>query len=431
MSLRRPTLIGIALAGILLIAFGHRLHLANPSPDALRFAHTFTTESERAIIDAAIAEFQSDHPGVRIEQTILNSETYQTVGWRLQFRGRQPPDIFFLWDGYKTRYAIENKWALDLTPYLAPEFAGQFVPGTTHKQEGGIWFLPQSVDICNLVWFNRDLFRQHDLAPPHTFEEWIDLCVRLRSLNILPLAQGNRDLWPMGNFGAELAGQTIGPARLNELFNRGVEPEPSDLAGLQGLVALREEGALDLPGVLEPGGIGTLGDIDAKVMFLSGKSAMHVLGSWFAADIEDARAKGELNFEVGVFPVPSAQGEQDVMGAVTTGYMVSRRTANPKGAVEFLEQFLSPKYQAEFAQLGGISARQDAESFTTNPVTRRLHEFLAATPLKVPPPDTAYRPEQAQLFYELCARLLTGKLKLAEAASYWKNGKLALAGKGL
>jgi ABC-type glycerol-3-phosphate transport system substrate-binding protein len=183
--------------------------------------------------------------------------------------------------------------------------------------------------------------------------------------------------------------------------------------------------------VLAPGGIGSLGDIDAKVLFLSGRSAMHVLGSWFVADIEDARAKGELKFEVGVFPVPSAQGEQDVMGAVTTGYLVSRHTANPAAAVAFLELLLSPKYQAEFAKLGGISARTDADAFTTNPVTRRLHEFLADTPLKVPPPDTAYRPEQAQIFYEICADLLTGKLELKDATARWREGKLALAGKGL
>ena len=423
----------LLLAGLLLLFvgfFGGRLRLASPSPDALRFAHSFTTESERAIIDAAIAEFEGTH-GVRIRQTIMNSEVYQTVGWRLQLRGRQPPDIFFLWDGYKTGYAIDQEWALDLAPHLSAGYAKEFVPGTVREQDGGAWFLPQSVDICSLVWYNRDLFAKHGLQPPTTFEKWLDLCQALRALNILPLAQGNRDLWPMGNFGAELAGQAIGPERLEKLFDHGVQPSTAALAGLQGLTALREEGALDLPGVLAPGGIGTLGDIDAKIMFLDGMSAMHVLGSWFAADIEDARAKGELKFEVGVFPVPSAQGEQDVMAAVTTGYMVSRQTANPKAAAAFLKLLLSPKYQARFADLGGLSARRDAKAFTTNPVTLRLHEFLAAAPLKVPPPDTAYRPEQAQVFYELCANLLTGKLRLAEAANYWRDGKRALAGKGL
>jgi ABC-type glycerol-3-phosphate transport system substrate-binding protein len=106
-------------------------------------------------------------------------------------------------------------------------------------------------------------------------------------------------------------------------------------------------------------------------------------------------------------------------------------TANPEAATAFLELLLSEKYQKQFAELGGLSARRDADRFTANPMTRRLHEFLANTPLKVPPPDTAYRPEQAQVFYEICADLLTGKLNVAAAAAAWRNGKLALAGKGL
>ncbi|GEM_PF-2370783 len=426
-----PALIWITCLVIFVVVCGDRLRLASGSPRSLRFSHTFTTESERAIVDAAIREFEAANPSITIQQTISNSEVYQTVGWRLQFRGRQPPDIFFLWDGYKVDYAIRENWALNIAPHLSKNFVDQFVDGTARAQDGGIWFLPQSVDICNLVWFNRQIFKQHDLTPPGTLEEWIELCGRLRGLNILPLAQGNRDLWPMGNFGAELAGQSIGPGRMNELFERGVEPSALDLAGLLGLAALRDEGAFDLPGVMEPGGVGTLGDIDAKVLFLSGKSAMHVVGSWFVADIEDARARDELDFEVGVFPVPSAVGELDVMAAVTTGYLVSRKTANPEAATAFLELFLSEKYQRQFADLGGLSARRDADHFTTNPVTRHLHELLAAAPLKVPPPDTAYRPEQAEIFYQICADLLRGKLNMINATTHWREGKHALAGKGL
>jgi ABC-type glycerol-3-phosphate transport system substrate-binding protein len=183
--------------------------------------------------------------------------------------------------------------------------------------------------------------------------------------------------------------------------------------------------------VLDAGAIGALSDIDAKVLFLSGKSAQHILGSWFLADVEDARSKNELKFSVGVFPIPAAAGETDAMTAVNTGYLVNPRTKNPRAAVEFLELLLSQKYQSEFARLGNLSVRRDAPEFTCDPLAKRMLEILAAMPVIVPPPDTGYRPEQAAIFYEMCGKILTGKLDLNQAAEYWTKQKQGLAGKGL
>src|SRR5437667_7336327 len=123
--------------GFLVVALaltGHRLALTQPGRNRLRFAHTFTTESERAILDAAIAEFERSHPGLSIEQIVSNSEVYNTVGWRLQFQGRHQPDIYFQWLGFKVDYCVENGWAMDLAPYLSPGFADQFVSSSIKKQ---------------------------------------------------------------------------------------------------------------------------------------------------------------------------------------------------------------------------------------------------------------------------------------------------------
>ncbi len=421
--------VGFVVAALLLT--GHRLGLTRPSPNRLRIAHTFTTESERAILDAAIAEFERTHPGITLEQIVSNSEVYNTVGWRLQFQGRNPPDIYFHWQGFKVEYCIANGRAMDLTSFLAPGFVDEFVPSAIRKQHGGIYFLPQSVDISNLIWYNRDVFARLKLREPESLEEWRQQCVAIRQAGILPLAQGNRDLWPMGNLAAEFLGQSLGVEASGRMFQRGDDVRVEQLRGLDALVFLRQNHCFDLPGVLEAGALGSLSDIDAKVMFLGGRSAQHLLGSWFLADIEDARQKNELEFSVGVFPVPAGAGEVDAMTAVNTGFLVNPRTKNPGAAVEFLELLLSRKYQGEFARLGNLSARRDAPGFTSDPLARRMLGFLASTQAIVPPPDTGYRPEQAAVFYEMCGRILAGKLELQRAAEYWTKEKKNLAGKGL
>jgi ABC-type glycerol-3-phosphate transport system substrate-binding protein len=429
--LRAKTWLWTGLVTAALLTTGHRLALPRPSPDLLRFAHTYTTDSERKILDAAIAEFEATHPGVRIEQIISNSEVYNTVGWRLQFQGRQQPDIFFHWQGFKVEQCVERGWAMDLSSRLSPNFTNQFVSSAITPQRGGLYFLPQSVDLSALVWFNRDLFAARGLKEPRTFEDWLRLCVQLRQASILPLAQGNRDLWPMGNFAAGLEGQSLGAVAAARAFQPRATITSNDVRGLRPLVELLQIGAFDLPAVLDRGAIGQLSDIDAKVLFLSNKSAQHILGSWFAADVQDARSKGELKFEVGVFPVPAAKSETDALCAVTTGFLVNPRTKNPRAAVAFLELLLSRKYHAEFAKLGTLSARRDAPEFTADPLVKRMLEIFGAATVLVPPPDTGYPPDQAAVFYELVGKLLTGKLELAQAAEYWEGEKRQLARKGL
>ena len=430
-TLKLTKWLGVAFLSVAFVLTGNRLALPQPSPNRLRIAHTFTTESEQAILANAIAEFAASHPGVTVEQIVSNSEVYNTVGWRLQFQGRSQPDIYFHWQGFKVEYCIDHGWAMDLTPLLAPGFPGEFIPAAIRKQNGGVYFLPQSADISNLIWYNHDLFTRLNLSEPKSIEDWLQQCIAIRQAGILPLAQGNRDLWPMGNLAAEFLGQSLGAGPSGRLFQPGVALQAEQLRGLLAFVSLLQGRCFDLPGVLDERAIGSLSDIDAKVMFLSGKSAQHILGSWFLADIADARRKNELKFAVGVLAVPAASGELDAMTAVSTGFLVNPRTKNPKAAVEFLELLLSKKYQSDFAKLGNLSVRRDAAEFTNDPLARRMLEMLAATPALVPPPDTGYRPEQAAVFYEMCGKILTGRLDLKQAAHYWTTEKEHLAAKGL
>jgi ABC-type glycerol-3-phosphate transport system substrate-binding protein len=421
----------VAFLSIAFVLTGNRLALPQSSPNRLRFAHTFTTESEQAILSSVIAEFAASHPGVAVEQIVSNSEIYNTVGWRLQFQGRTQPDIYFHWQGFKVEYCIDHGWAMELTPFLAPGFPAEFIPAAIRKHKGGVYFLPQSADISNLIWYNRDLFDRLNLREPTSLEDWLQQCVAIRQAGILPLAQGNRDLWPMGNLAAEFLGQSLGAGASGQLFQPGAAVQAEQLRGLNAFLFLLHNRCFDLPGVLAAGAVGSLNDIDAKVMFLSGKSAQHILGSWFLADIADARRKNELGFSIGVLPVPAGAGEVDAMTGVGTGFLVNPRTKNPQAAVEFLELLLSKKYQSEFAKLGSLSLRRDAAEFTTDPLATRMLKMLASTPALVPPPDTGYRPEQAAVFYEMCGKILTGNLDLNQAAEYWTTEKQHLARKGL
>jgi raffinose/stachyose/melibiose transport system substrate-binding protein len=431
--LRRHLWLLLPLAGLLL--FGDRLLLSSPEPGRLRFAHTFTAASERAILDDAVAEFEALHPDVKIEQVVSSSEVYGDIGWRLQFQRRVQPDIYFQWDGFKVDVAVARGWALDLRPHLSAEFKEAFVPAalaTPGAEDPGVYLLPHSVDLCNLVWYDRDTFQALGFSPPRTLEEWLAQCEQLRRAGKLPLAQGNRDLWPMGNMAAELVAQDLGPAKVAGLYRPGSPVSPEELGGLEALVRLRDARCFELEGVVGPRGIGGIGDDDAKILFLSGKAVQHVVGSWLLADVMDAREKGELGFEIDFFPLPSPAGKPDALGAVKTGYMVNPASANVPAAVAFLELLLSRKYQQRFAALGALSLRKDAVEFSEDPLTRRMLQTLAGTGAIVAPSDTGFAPDQADVAYRTVSKLLLGDLKDVDAAArFWSEQKALLARKGL
>ncbi|RME95883.1 MAG: carbohydrate ABC transporter substrate-binding protein [Verrucomicrobia bacterium] len=429
--MKGTTWMALAFLAVALVFTGDRLRLSRPDPRVLLVAHTLTTASEQEAIQEAFRRFEAAHPGVRVRQVVMNSETYQTVGWRLLMRSRRPPDVYFLWRGYKTELAIRRGQALDMAPHLQPGVLEALAPAAVLRRGTAVYHLPQSVDISNLIWFNRRIFEEAGLGEPAELEQWLADCRRLRERGVLPLIQGNRDLWPLGNLAAEFMGQALPPETVERCFAAGEQVPEQAAEGLAPLARLAAEGAFDLPGVMERGAVAGFNDIDAKVFWLSGRAAQHIIGSWLLADIRDAEERGELRFPVGVAPVPHGVGQTDAMTAVVTGWMVHADTPNPQAAVDLVAEFVSRRCQERFAALGGLSARLDAGEFTDHPLARRALEILRRTPVWVAPPDTAFAPEQARAFYEVAARVAAGRLDARQAVAAWNEKKAALAGKGL
>jgi raffinose/stachyose/melibiose transport system substrate-binding protein len=429
--MKRTTWIWLALVGLAFVFTGHHLRLTAPDPHVLLMAHTYTTATEQAVLADAIREFEAAHPGIKVRQVVMNSEVYQTVGWRLVMRARRPPDIFFLWRGYKTALSIRRHQALDMRPYLDPRRVAELLPTAILREGDAVYHLPQSIDISNLVWYNRRLFEENGLTEPADLAAWLAECRKLRAANILPLIQGNRDLWPLGNLAAEFLGQALPLPEVNRLFQPGTPVPPEAAAALEPLAQLAREGAMDLPGLMNRGAVAGFGDIDAKVFWLSGRAAQHIIGSWMLADIQDAEKRNELKFPVGVFGVPAGTDQTNAMAAVVTGWMVHADTPNPRAAVDLVSLLVSRKYQERFAPLGGLSARLDADEFTHHPLARKALRILRRTPVWVAPPDTAYTPAQARVFYEVAARLAAGRMNATEAVAFWNREKQALARKGL
>src|SRR5262249_59737800 len=135
----------------------------------------------------------------------MNDEVYRKMGLTTLFVGGTPPDVYFQWGGYQVRRYAAAGYALDLTAEFPPAEEARywtFCWPSCRGKDGAIYLWPNSASVTTVMWYRASLFRRLGLRPPRTWEEFLATCGRLRSAGTIPLAIGNRELWPGGNFAA-------------------------------------------------------------------------------------------------------------------------------------------------------------------------------------------------------------------------------------
>ena len=239
---------------------------------------------------------------------------------------------------------------IDLRPFLAQEnwehdqrWGDTFQPGSldSWRVDGGVYGLPFSYS-CWTVFYNRSLFRAHGWSEPRTWDEFFSLCDRIRVTGMAPLSlPGNRWLYPQSFFRAayhSLAGPA-GWRALTEL-SPGAWADPRVVKSAELLRRVTRDDA-------QPGWEGETAQ-GAELLFLEGRAAMTVSGSWFFNEMAGKIPKGfdigTMNFPVfadGLSDPSTIQTGSDCFFVFNTGDPVRERLT-----VDFL-RFLTSRARAE------------------------------------------------------------------------------------
>ncbi|MFI9488425.1 ABC transporter substrate-binding protein [Promicromonospora sp. NPDC052451] len=116
---------------------------------------------------------------------------------------------------------------------------------------------------------------------------------------------------------------------------------------------------------------------DAEQAFLSGKSAIYPMGSWFAG----TEAKAEEKAEIGVFAAPAAQGVgTPAMGAnIASPYSILKTSEDQDAAAELVE-FLVTDQTAVADQLEVDGNFRDGYEYDMDELGQELQQIVADTP---------------------------------------------------
>lgn len=341
----------------------------------LSFWHNSTTGDGKAYWEATAADFEAEHPNVKIEIQAIQNED---MDGKLQtaLNSGDAPDIFMARGGGKLAAVVEAGQAQDLSSALSEETKTALGEGalSAFTVDDKLYGVPSSV-LPGGIYYSKDLFAQAGITEtPTTFDELGDAVDKLKAAGIDPIALGAKDAWPAAHWfyffalrecGQDvITGLTDDPSFSDECWLRAGE-DLEDFAGIepfnQGfLTTTAQQGAGSSAGLIA-----------------NHKAAMELMGAWDPGVIASLTPDEKPLADLGWFPFPAVDGGDGEAGAMMGGVDgFSCYVDAPEECGEFLEFASQKEYQEGYANaFVTLPANKDAQGVVTDPA---LQEVLAS-----------------------------------------------------
>ena len=382
----------------------------------VQFAHSTTGDPEKAELDRTVAEFEALHPNIKIKQTVIETNVYETIGLKSLFSGGTPPDIYFQWGKHLVGEYQEAGYAADLTDELERDnWKDRFDPTVwfSATYEDRIYLVPTSIDLSSVIWYNTTIFEQNGLKPPATWAEFIAICRTLRDNGIVPICFGNKDLWPVANWAAHLVSRVAGEQLYDDVLSMKPGTKFANDSFVTGLGMIEEMAGA---GYFNEG-LNGMSDMEAIMLFFQGRAAMHHIGGWIINHANKAAPDG---FEYDAFKMPAIEGgagDQTSILRLSSGYMVYRDTKHFDEAVEFLRYLTSLEVAKRFvSRCGTFTSLRDAiTEETADPHLLSLVAMYRSANAVVTGPDVGYDRAKMLPFMDAVSLVIGGQKTAREA----------------
>ena len=412
MGLRTGLLSGL-IAGV---AFAS---LAMAEPVEIRITHSITGGSQKEALDGIIAEFEKANPEIKVKQVVFDDDQYSDTGLITQLKSDSPPDIYFQWAGFPMARDAKEGFAKDITAEMNEGgwkdtfLPSIWTPSMGMLYEGKAYLVPMTLDVTNVIWFNKKIFAEAGVKQPATWDEFMAVVKTLADKGETPIVVGNQELWPLCNWASHIASRVGEPAHYAAAFEL---KEPFNQPGFEKALTLIDE--LRKAGAFNKD-IAGLGADPAMSTFLQAAAAMHPIGSWL---VPSANEMAEKDFDYGAFNTPlidPANPTKDSVIGTATGFAVHAKSAHPKEAIAFLKFFTQLDNQVKWAEAGSFSPVKGAmDQAKLDDKTKQMADMLSHAGSLVPPPDTTYPVAVAESYYQAAAYVAGGE-KSPKDALVW------------
>lgn len=349
------------------------------SADAGKTTISFLSWDNEQIMKPFIDEFEKENPDIKVDFGYAppTNEYIQTLQTRLV--GNQAPDVFVITSENKNDL-IDNGYALDMTGKSYVKKLSQANKDFLSR-DGKLYGQSISSWAAGIA-YNKDLLGQvgYDSVPA-TWDEFLDLCGKLKNKGITPyiesLGDGN-DRIPDSFMGAVYAKDGVDVTTLAD--KTPSTPGANEKDCVKAWMKVYEKGYASRDNV------GVSGD-DAKTQFANGQVAMYTTGVWDFSAFEGA------SFDWGFARIPALDKnhEQYSQGSPSPGLTIYSKLKGDKlkAAEKFLDFMVSDWALKQRSKNGDAItvegfdsdvAKQYKEIYDENVNTKTVESWLLPSP---------------------------------------------------
>lgn len=168
----------------------------------IKFFHRFPDEPFNGFIESKITEYEEAHPDIDIVVESAQNDAYKEK-IKVVVGGKDAPDIFFSWCGEFSERFLREDLIMNLTPYLEKdkEWKDSLIESqlVNYTKDGVTYGIPFRLD-CKLFFYNTKIFEENGLKVPTKWNEFIEVCDKLKAAGVTPISYGNQDKWPSAHY---------------------------------------------------------------------------------------------------------------------------------------------------------------------------------------------------------------------------------------
>ena len=204
------------------------------------------------------------------------------------------------------------------------------------------------------LYYNKQIFADHNLKVPTTWDEFKQVVETLKAAGIAPLGFAGKDVWP---FNLAVQGLSATVIKDQSEFIKGLWTGGAKFTDPQAVEVLEKAQYL-LQNAID--GVTGIDYGSLPGLFASGKVAMVADGTWNAPTIKSL----DGGFDFGYFPIPGSNDaamNASLAGKYDMSWMVLEKAKNKDAALKWLAMQAEPENYAAFAQASGFLPTQNVQ----------------------------------------------------------------------